>query len=379
MKIFFAMSAFLVTLAFGETNSSLFIDDDDGYFDVSKFLASKQGFLPTPILITGPTFGLGGGLNVMFLHGTLAGKKRADGKYVPPNITGAAAAATENGTRFAAAYHIGFFKAGDIRTTTFAGRPDANMDFGTQFGSVSLNTKGYALYQEVKTRLGGSDFFVGMNYLYMQIKSSFNEAQPPFDAILDKLSSNSAYGALSLVAEYDSRDSIFTPNRGLYVKGVYGVYNQTFGSDKNFENLRTKLFYYMPLATAFNLAFRAEYQTILGENRAPAFMTPSLILRGLANQNYNGQHALVVETEGRYEVLHRNWLVGFVGSGKTFGDYSSSGAVSFANAPAPISYGAGYRYALAKRFKLLGGFDVARYGNEYAFYITMGSAWNAFF
>lgn len=371
---------FIVPMAlFAEFNQSMFFDERDGYVDVSKFLASKKGFLPTPIIITGPTFGLGGGLNVMFLHESLAGNRRDDGKYVPPSITGVAAAATQNGTRFAAAYHIGFFKEGDIRTTTFAGRPDANMDFGTPIGSVNLNTKGYALYQEGKFRIRDSNFFLGANYLYMRINSSINNLSAPFSEMLERLASEQSYGALALVAEYDSRDSIFTPDSGLYLKGVYASYNRVFGSEKNFNNLRAKAFYYMPLVTSLNFALRSEYQAIVGDNRAPAFMTPSLILRGLANQNYNGQQALVVESELRYELLHRNWLVGFIGTGKTFGDYSSSGEVSFADASTPVTYGAGYRYALAKYFKLLGGFDVARHGNEYAFYITVGSAWNAFF
>lgn len=54
--------------------SSMFIDPNDAYLDMSKFLTSKKGFMPIPILITGPTFGLGGGLNIMFLHDKLMAK-----------------------------------------------------------------------------------------------------------------------------------------------------------------------------------------------------------------------------------------------------------------------------------------------------------------
>ena len=153
VPIVMALLSLLSLLHAAENNESeggRFSDPDDGYFDMSRFLASKKGFLPVPIIITGPTFGAGGGLNVLFLSDTLTSHRRSDGKYVPPDITGVAAAATANGTKFAAAYYLGFWLEGDLRTTTFAGRPDANMDFGTPLGSVSFNTLGYAFYQEAK-------------------------------------------------------------------------------------------------------------------------------------------------------------------------------------------------------------------------------------
>jgi len=57
----------------GWFDSSLFFDPKDGQLDLSNWLASRHGFLPVPIVITGPTLGAGGGLNLMFLHGGLTG------------------------------------------------------------------------------------------------------------------------------------------------------------------------------------------------------------------------------------------------------------------------------------------------------------------
>lgn len=362
-----------------DSNGSTFIDPEDGYLDMSRFLASKKGFLPVPIIITGPTFGLGGGLNVMFLSDTLTSKKRKDGKYVPPEITGVAAAGTENGSRFAAGYYMGYWLEGDLRTTTFVGRPDANMDFGSQIGSVSLNTLGYAFYQEVKYRILDTALFLGANYTYMHIKTSPNDLPDPADDFIGKLLNEHTYAGLAAVAEYDSRDSIFTPSRGVYAKAVLDFYNSAFGSDKNFNKFRTKVFYFQPLREGIVIGLRAEYQSILGGDRPPAAMLPSIVLRGLPSYEYVGQNAVIGEVEARYEVVHRSWLVGFSGTGKAFGSYSSDGDVSFADAPAPVTYGIGYRYDIAKKFKMLAGFDVARSGSDNSFYITVGNAWNAFF
>jgi hypothetical protein len=57
----------------GWFDPALFHDSQDGQFDISNWLASRHGFIPVPIVITGPTLGAGGGLNLMFLHGGLTG------------------------------------------------------------------------------------------------------------------------------------------------------------------------------------------------------------------------------------------------------------------------------------------------------------------
>jgi len=362
-----------------DNNESMFTDSSDGYLDMSKFLASKEGFLPVPMIITGPTFGLGGGVNIMFLHDKLMSKKNTNGHYIPPSISGVVVGATENGTKFAAAYHIGFYLDGNLRTTTFFGHPDANMEFGTTLGDVSLNTNGYLAYQELKYRLFDTSLFLGANYTYMHMKTSPNDVPKYLEKIADSLSNEQTYAGLALVLEYDSRDSIFTPDKGLYAKALVDFYSDTVGSDKNFINYRAKSFYYYPISKKLNLGLRGEYQSINGSDRAPAFMTPSLILRGMSNHKYQGQSTALGEVEMRYEVFHRNFLLGFAGTGKVYGDYSSEGEQSFSDASFHSSYGIGYRYELAKKFKLLAGFDIAKSQTDTAFYITVGSAWNAFY
>ena len=106
-----------------------FFDKEDGQLDVGDWLGNQYGFLPTPIVVTGPTFGNGIGLNLLFLHGSFANDSPATGRYIPPSMSGVAYAATENDTEFGAGYHIGFWKRDTVRTPTFIGRPDANLDF----------------------------------------------------------------------------------------------------------------------------------------------------------------------------------------------------------------------------------------------------------
>ncbi len=66
------LGAMLVLLA-GQVRAGFmddFKDPKDGAFDVSGMLDSPAGFLPIPIIITEPAVGYGGGLAVLYFHGS---------------------------------------------------------------------------------------------------------------------------------------------------------------------------------------------------------------------------------------------------------------------------------------------------------------------
>jgi len=81
----------------GRFDPGLFHAQDDGSFEVNAWLASRYGFLPVPVINTGPILDVGGGINLLCLHDKLAGQKTPDVPRVPPNMSGVAAIATENG------------------------------------------------------------------------------------------------------------------------------------------------------------------------------------------------------------------------------------------------------------------------------------------
>jgi outer membrane protein assembly factor BamA len=354
--------------------------DDEGQFDVGEWLGSRYGFLPVPVLITGPTFGAGLGLNLLFLHDSIANDSAASGRYQPPSLSGLVYAATENGTQFGAGYHVGFWRDDTLRTTTFIGYPNANLDFyptlpviGEQ--QISMNLEGWAAYQEVKFRLGDSNYFVGGNYLYLDTKSSPNDV-PPFIPD-DLLSQQLTTAALAGVLEYDSRDSIFTPSTGTYAKLVAARFDEAVGSDFNFWNLRGKLLHFFPVGDSVKIGLRADGQAVDGT--APYYMYPSIQMRGIASARYQGQQTVVGEIEGRWAVTDRWSLVGFVGSGKAFGDSALDNQGNTSDNPWRTSKGLGFRYTLAKKFNLHAGIDYAIGPEEDSIYITIGHAWDAFF
>ncbi len=358
---------------------ALFHDPEDGAFDVSNWLGSRYGFLPVPVIITGPTLGAGGGLNLLFLHDRLTGSQTPDGRHVPPSMSGVAAIATENGTRAEGAYHLGFWLDDRLRSTTFVGRPDVNLDFypsllGHEI-QTRMNLSGWAVYQELKWRLEDSNFFLGANYTYVDLDSSpTNRDGPLVDALLDR---GYKVGGLAAVLEYDSRDSIFTPTRGVYAKAVAEGHAAWMGSDYDFSSYRLKLFDFLPLSQDFVLGLRAEGQST-GDG-APYFYNPSVEIRGIANKRYQGQQVVVGEAELNWRVFPRWHLIGFAGTGKAFGDNALGSETDFADAAWRSAWGMGFRYEIARKFGLQVGVDAARGPEETAWYITIGSAWNAFY
>lgn len=393
--LFFILLLSAVMFASSETNTTkqtgffnvdkqMFISDDDGKFDVSKYLGSKYGFLPVPIIVTEPAVGYGGGLNLLFLHDSIASSVE---RKSPPSISGVMAAGTENGTRFGAAFHLGFWKEDTIRTTTAAGALDVNMNFYLRDVGVDMNLKGFAAYQELMFRISESDFFLGGNYLYVDIESKKNSEELP---ILNPLFEHTfKMGALATVLQYDTRDTIFTPSKGLFAKASLRRFDESFGGNENFWRYGAKAFYFQPLSDSLIFCLRVEGEGVnaSGDDRVPYMANPSINLRGIPAMRYQGEKMLLTEAQLRWEFVERWNLVVFAGAGKVYGDEKrlepGTGIieenVSFQDAPTHPAGGVGFRYELARKFGLWGGLDFATSEeNNFAFYITIGSAWGAF-
>lgn len=357
-----------------------FTDQQDGQLDVSDWLQSQYGFLITPILITGPTLGYGLGLNALFLHDQFGSEKKEGERNSPPSLSGIALAGTENGTKIAAGYHAAFLKNDTLRSTSFIGIPDINMNFypqivGREF-KIKMNLSGVLAYQELKFRIQESNFFLGGNLLYSKVESQIETGLPP--AIDELLKQTTQTVALAAVAEYDTRNTIFTPDSGTYAKFVASKYSESLGSDFDAWNLRAKAFSFQPLHERFVLGLRGEFEAIEGD--APYYMYPSVNIRGIAIGRYQGQYTGVFESEGRLAIDQRWSLIGFIGSGKAFGDNRLTGSSNnFSDADWRTAGGIGFRYQLARKFKLHIGMDFAIGPEESSIYITTGQAWNAYF
>jgi hypothetical protein len=94
-------------------------------------------------------------------------------------------------------------------------------------------------------------------------------------------------------------------------------------------------------------------------------------LRGLPAAQYQGQQVLTFETEHRFDITRRWSVVGFVGTGRSFSSYKYLEDNNWYWAG-----GAGFRYLLARLFKLRMGVDIARGPDQFAYYIVFGHYWD---
>jgi hypothetical protein len=106
-------------------------------------------------------------------------------------------------------------------------------------------------------------------------------------------------------------------------------------------------------------------------NDPPFYLLPFVNLRGVPAGRFQGETVYVVETEQRFD-LNRRWsLVGFAGYGRT--NYRDSKLFEGDNV---YNVGGGFRYLIARQFRLRTGIDVAKGTDSWGWYIVLGHNWN---
>ncbi|GAM63012.1 outer membrane protein [Vibrio ishigakensis] len=160
-----------------------FTDPVDGMLDMGEYLAENAyGFLPIPIIITEPAVGYGGGFAGMFLHETEEQKEKRrklamsslDGgaQLIPPAVTIAGGAATENGTWFALLGHRRVWREDSIRYIGGIGMGTAIMDYypfsqgALQDVGFEIETEGFGGMQKLQFRIADTKLFLGVQQFY---------------------------------------------------------------------------------------------------------------------------------------------------------------------------------------------------------------------
>lgn len=344
---------------------------DDGWLDVSGFLDQAYGFVPIAVPITEPAVGLGAAGALAFIGKPREGAARD--AFDRPSITVVGGLGTENGT-------VGGFAAdirhwGNNRVQTVFGVVDAsvNLDFyGTgettppASGSVSYNLAPLGGIAQVKYRLGGSRVWVGLNYVFARTRISFNV--PDSTPGLPATPRESHIGGLTPSLTIDSRDALFTPGRGTYVEASAGLYGSALGGDDSFEKIGVVAMQYVPLRPRLTLGVRGDGGLTYGE--PPFYMRPFVSLRGAPATRYQRDNLGQIETELRWQFWKRFSVVGFAGYAVAWNNLDT-----LDRQVTVTTGGGGFRYELARRYKLHMGADVAFGPDGPAFYIQFGSAW----
>jgi Omp85 superfamily domain len=350
--------------------SARFFDPQDGQFDLSYFLEDPRGFLPIPIVVTEPAVGYGGGAAGMFLRPR---REAGDEGWARPDISAVGAFGTQNGTWGAFAGDASRWLDGRLRTLVGVGTGQFNLDFyglGTSQSSIDQGVR-YALQftgviAQANWQLAPkSPWAAGLRYVYADV-----DPRPRQDANLQSLADQVRVkiSAPTVLVEFDTRDNIFTPTRGIYAESSWLASREALGSSDNFERFQQVLIGWHPLPHEVTLGARGNYAW--SSDGTPFFLRPFVQLRGVPAMRYQGDQAASVELEARWQFFGRWSVVAFGGAGTIRTDRKTFVATQNVG-----SGGFGFRYELASKFGLHAGIDLAHSPGTTALYFVVGNAW----
>ena len=320
--------------------------------------------------ITEPAVGYGAAGGLAFLSKPL-GEIRPG--FDRPSITLVGGMGTENGSWGIMAGDIHYWLDDRLQTVAGAAYASVNLDYfgigdvpGLNSNPLHYNLEPKGGMFQGKYRLGNSRFWAGLNYAFAATGVTFDApagtpGRPDFRR-------DSNVGGLTPSLTYDSRDNIFTPNRGLYVEATAGLFSQALGGDDEFQRPRLIAMQFFPLLPKLTFGLRAEGAASFGDT--PFYLRPFISLRGTPIMRYQGEEMAQIEGELRWQFWKRLSLVGFAGSGAVWNDFER-----FERNKVVVTGGTGFRYELARKYGIHMGMDVAFGPDNPAVYIQLGSAW----
>jgi hypothetical protein len=370
-----------------EKKQSIMVDTLDHKLDFSRYLIDMHGFIPWPSLISEPALG-NFGLAMALVFISPKESERAKANYTFPDITAVAGMWTLNNSWGVAALRQGSFPKARMRYRLALGYAPLNVEFyrtfdrplaGEQTKSFLFNLKSLFTIVEASENIWKDKIFVGMNYTFastqvnydLHIGDTLRRIIEYFqlDTLFEKKEIRSNIGYVGLFAEWDNRNTIFTPDKGIRFRATGSFARNWLGSDKDYQQLDIYTNIFFQPFKPWVCGFMAEWNMMSDD--APFYVLPYVTMRGLPAAQYQGQQVLQFETEQRFDFYKRWSVVAFAGTGRS---YSTSKYLEDENWY--WAGGAGFRYMIARLFKLRMGVDIARGPDQFAYYIVFGHYWD---
>ncbi|PCE64374.1 BamA/TamA family outer membrane protein [Sediminicola luteus] len=337
---------------------SKFRDAEDGAIDLSNYLLKGNGVLPVLVPVTEPAVGYGLiGAGLYFIP------KKKPGYQ--PDIAVLAGGVTTNGSWLGGGGYNGFWNEDRIRYRGIMGYADLNLEFyvfGNRPVEIGLGT--FLFIQQIATRIKDSDFFIGGKYGLNKTKIPLFEDRE----FIDPREWSMLSSGLGLYFEYDTLDNFLSPTKGVKFHLGYDQNLELLGSDRDWGKLNVLNQIYIPFASNWMSAFRVDGKLATG--KIPFYAKPYVELRGVPAMRYQGELAMMLETEQTLKLGRRWGLVGFTGMGAAFDSVDQMKAEELV-----WNVGLGARYKIARLLGLDMGMDIARGPEDWAFYVVVGSSW----
>lgn len=353
-----------------EEEGSPWFDPEGGWFDLSRFLEHPQGFMPLVVPITEPALGYGAVAGAVFFDPREEAGAEAWGQAehlvrrglvdrgrerggVRRQFEPVARRAADAGRRGVDGLELALHGIGES-----AALGDDPLDY-------ELDVDG--IVGEVRSRLGESDFWLGLRLAYARAQADFEGSAGGIPGV-DPGDDDVTLAGPALTLRYDSLDNMFTPTRGLLSDTSTSVFDDAFGGSQDFQLFQQVLIQHWPLGESLFLGARGQLNASFGDT--PFYARPYIQLRGVPALRCQGEQAASAELELRWQLQHRISLVGFGGAGLAWTELEE-----FDREQDAASGGLGARYLISRKFGLHVGLDVAHGPEDGAIYVQFGNAW----
>ena len=354
-----------------------FVSPEDGWLDGTYWLLTNPiGFVPVPFFFGSSIIGQGGGLGLVFMK-----PQEKDYDIVNPKtpdlytLVGFKTGKDDWGV--VGGYRV-LFKNDKIRWTGVLGRANLDIDgyyswgvFKKRYASFGFNIQTDVLSQKLQYEISDSKVYLGVSYSIFANKLNFQ--RDSINEVYNEIPDEDKVGrvaALTPILTYDTRDSIFTPNNGIYANLYYELYRKSLGGNYDFDLIDFVFLTFIPLSNSVVSSSYFNFKRLVS-GRNPFYLQPSINLRGIPLFYYQGDTIVAAEEELRWDFYKRFSIVGFGGVGMTSSD-------GYARDEGEVvgEYGVGLRYLISKPLKMQGGFDVAWGPSKKPFiYFQFGTAW----
>jgi hypothetical protein len=338
-------------------------------------------FLPIPIFITEPAIGEGLGLALTMFHPVKSGKSTEGqqlaslesiddlqrSREAPPVVTGVAGAYTNSRTWAFGVGHFNNWRNDSIRYTGAFVAARVNSQIYLDNVALKFSMESAFVYQNLKFRLGESDFMLGGAISYLDADNTFGFGLP-LESLGDRFGTDFKNIGLALKGSYETLDNTMNPHSGALAELSLWRYDDAIGGDYEYWSANIKALSFHSLSEQLTLGLRLEVSGVDG--RVPFFAIPFVSLRGVPALRYQNKTAGAVEAEVRY-LISPKWEVSVFGGLGFTSDYYAI----FNNPDSIYNFGFGGRYEIFEAHKVWLGADIARGPEDWNWYIQVGHPW----
>ena len=239
----------------------------------------------------------------------------------------------------------GLFLFGDLR---YKRAPQKFYGVGDDMPSTDVESytpRTFGVQLGAKRRVFGG-LFAGIHYDFEDLVMESVEEGGILDEAGLTGSDGGTYSGLGLSLDWDTRDAVLFPHRGLFFQLTADVFGAVLGSSADFTGLGLDLRKYVPFGARRVLALQARFQTMAGDVpfHRLALLGGDSFLRGYYRGRFRDKGLIGAQAEYRVLVSERIGVVGFAGLAELFPGLDELGIDNL-----KWSVGTGLRYVINKR------------------------------